>query len=373
MRAKLPISALVLDIDGVLTDGRVLVGASGEEKKAISYHDMDAVFDARRRGLQVVLITAEATPWVNYIANRLQVEHVISGAKDKLKAIHELTRRLGVTLENICYVGDSDRDAPALAAVGLGIVPANATREAKAAARIVLQSAGGHGAVHEALSILEEHQLRRESGGVCTDETVGSADDKDTVPDLIPQVREMVAESIAILQAMSEQRLGSIVKASQMITTAINSGHKLLIFGNGGSAADAQHMAADLVGRFERERIPFAAIALTTDTSVLTSLANDYGQEIVFARQIEAIGQRGDVAIAISTSGNSRNVLGGVHAAQRLGIQTIGMTGQTGGELAELVDLCLCVPSDNTARIQEAHGLIIHLLCSLVEADVSYA
>jgi YrbI family 3-deoxy-D-manno-octulosonate 8-phosphate phosphatase len=144
-----------LDIDGVLTDGRVAYTAEGEEIKFISYHDLDAVFEARRLGIYMALITAEDTPWVQFIAQRLEIDHIISQAKDKLKGIQKLAELFSMPLAQICYMGDSDRDAPALSAVGLSIAPANATAKAKSASHIVLNSVGGHGAVHEALEYVK--------------------------------------------------------------------------------------------------------------------------------------------------------------------------------------------------------------------------
>jgi len=160
-----------------------------------------------------------------------------------------------------------------------------------------------------------------------------------------------------------------IMDVAKLIITAIHSGNKLLIFGNGGSAADAQHMAAEFVGSFERERKAIAAIALTTDTSILTSITNDYGADIVFARQIEALGKKGDIAIAFTTSGKSPNVIIGLERAKELGLSTVVLTGHINlrNELVDLTDHSIFVSSENTARIQEAHGLIIHILCSLVE------
>ena len=148
---------------------------------------------------------------------------------------------------------------------------------------------------------------------------------------------------------------------------ALRGGSKLLAFGNGGSAADAQHLAAELAGRFERERPALPALALTANTSDLTAIGNDYGFEQVFARLVEAHGRPGDVAIAISTSGNSENVLRGVDAARARGLRSIGLTGKGGGKLAARVDVAVVVPSDVTARIQEAHATIVHVLCELVE------
>lgn len=157
------ISVLAIDIDGVLTDGRVLIGSSGEEHKFVSYRDIDAVFAARRYGLKVGLVSAESTPWVMYIAKRLEVDHIISGAKDKLAGIHELARALETPLENICYVGDSDRDAPALKVVGLGIAPSNATSNAKASADIIFQLPGGQGAIYETVELIKQHSIGQQS------------------------------------------------------------------------------------------------------------------------------------------------------------------------------------------------------------------
>jgi D-sedoheptulose 7-phosphate isomerase len=151
------------------------------------------------------------------------------------------------------------------------------------------------------------------------------------------------------------------------IVKALRAGKKLVIFGNGGSAADAQHFAAELVGRFEKERPGLPAIALTTDTSALTALANDYGYDAVFARQVQALVGPGDVVVGISTSGNSASVLKGVEAARKLKAWTAGMTGQTGGKLKAAVDCCLTAPSERTAHIQECHIALIHAICACVD------
>ena len=141
----------------------------------------------------------------------------------------------------------------------------------------------------------------------------------------------------------------------------------MLVFGNGGSAADSQHFADELVGRYERNRPPLSALALTVNTSDLTSIANDFGYEEVFARQLEAHARPGDVAVGISTSGNSPNVLKALEAARKLGLKTVGLTGGSGGKLKDAVDLCVCVPSKTVARIQEAHITVLQILCGLVE------
>jgi phosphoheptose isomerase len=182
-----------------------------------------------------------------------------------------------------------------------------------------------------------------------------------------------LAESIAVKQRLLSEQAEAIQKAGHILVDALLAGGKVLLFGNGGSAADAQHIAAELVGRFEAERRGWPAIALTTDTSALTALSNDYGYEHVFARQVEALAQPGDVVVAISTSGNSRNVLAAVMAARRRGCKVIGLTGAEGKRLASLSDAAVLVPSRRTARIQEAHITIGHLWCEMVDACLSEA
>ncbi len=160
----------------------------------------------------------------------------------------------------------------------------------------------------------------------------------------------------------------SVERVAEALVEALRRGGKVLVFGNGGSAADAQHLAAELVGRFRRPRRGLPAIALTTDSSALTSIGNDFGFEQVFARQVEALGAGGDVVLAISTSGGSANVLAGVETARRLGLTVIGLTGGTGGALAKAVDMAIIAPSDVTARIQECHVAVVHALCEAVDA-----
>ncbi len=170
---------------------------------------------------------------------------------------------------------------------------------------------------------------------------------------------------------VARESSGVIFEAALLITRCLRNGGKVLFFGNGGSAADAQHLAAELVGRFVRERAGLPAIALTTDSSILTAVGNDYGFEQVFARQIQALGRAGDVAVALSTSGNSANVLEGVKEARKRKLKTIGLTGKDGGALAQRADVAVTIPSTSTARIQECHIAIGHLFCELVDADFS--
>ena len=161
-----------------------------------------------------------------------------------------------------------------------------------------------------------------------------------------------------------------VASAGLRVRTALEKGRKILICGNGGSAADSQHMAAEFVGRFVKERQSLPALALTVDTSLLTAVGNDYGFDCVFSRQVEGLGQEGDVLIAISASGNSANVVRAIKTAKEKGIYVIALTGENGGILAKESDLCLAVPSQVTARIQEMHIMIIHMICEIAEADI---
>ena len=180
-------------------------------------------------------------------------------------------------------------------------------------------------------------------------------------------VRRTAAESSALKQRFFAESAPRIVEVGETIARALRDGGKVLAFGNGGSAADAQNLASELVGRFQKTRKGLPAIALTTDTSILTAVANDFGFEAVFARQVEALGRPGDVAVAISTSGRSPNVLAGARSARALGLRIVGLTGNGGGALAPLVDQLIDVPHPLAARIQEVHIMVVHLLCQIVE------
>lgn len=176
----------------------------------------------------------------------------------------------------------------------------------------------------------------------------------------------ILEDSIATKRGCIENNIENIIQATDMLTACLNRGNKILIFGNGGSAADAQHLAAEFVNRFQIERPPLAALALTTDTSTLTSIGNDYHFDDIFAKQVQALGRPDDIAWGISTSGNSANVIKAIQLARKIGLSTIGMTGRA-GELAGCVDLVFTVASNVTARIQESHMTIGHILCDLVD------
>lgn len=186
-------------------------------------------------------------------------------------------------------------------------------------------------------------------------------------------VSDHLREASSLLEKLSKNQtyLSTVSQAVDLISRALQDGRKLLIAGNGGSAADAQHLAAEFLGRFRLERPGYPAIALTTDTSFLTAWSNDYQFETIFARQIESLGVSEDVFIGFSTSGNSSNILEGLRVAKKQGLKTIGFTGEKGGAMRELADLCFLIPSSITARIQEAHLLTYHMICEEVEKKLA--
>jgi D-sedoheptulose 7-phosphate isomerase len=185
--------------------------------------------------------------------------------------------------------------------------------------------------------------------------------------DMKEEMAQAFRESADIKMRFIRQNVEALTLAVQMVVEAFKAGNKILLFGNGGSAADAQHIAAEFVNRFLIERPPLPAIALTTDTSILTSISNDYGYADSFAKQVKALGKEGDVAIGISTSGAAANVLKAIKAAKEMGLKTVGLAGRDGGELAKLVDIALVVDSQIVPRIQEVHITIGHVLCEMVD------
>lgn len=184
------------------------------------------------------------------------------------------------------------------------------------------------------------------------------------------RIKDVLLESIQVKEEILRNQISQIVAITQLIVDCLKKNGKLIVFGNGGSASDSQHIAAELVGRFKRDRSALAGIALTTNTSIITSLANDYGYDVVFSRQIEALGQKNDVVLGISTSGKAKNVLMGLRQAKKMGIKTVALSGGDGGDIAKVADVSLLVPSSVTARIQEAHITIAHIICEIIEQEL---
>jgi len=180
-------------------------------------------------------------------------------------------------------------------------------------------------------------------------------------------------QSARLLEQLSNETVTDICALGDLLVERLSAGNKVMIFGNGGSAADAQHFASELVGRYRLDRAPLRALSLNTDTSIMTSISNDYGFSEVFSRQVRALASQGDVVIGLSTSGQSENVIAGLTAAREMKAHTVALIGSNNLGVCEIADLVICVPSDETARVQEAHGVIIHILCHIVEKTLTYS
>lgn len=366
---RLMICALVLDVDGVLTDGRVTLDQQGGETKSLCYRDIDAVFQAQREGLLVALVTGEASPLVDIIARRLAIPIVVSGAKDKALALKKVCSRLRITMDRVCYIGDSDRDAPALRQVGLGLAPADASPQARLAAHRVLTSRGGYGAVAEALTLIR----CLNTGGQENAEVILPPAERVAAPSVALEQSVITAlqQSITVKQAVLETMSDRIATTAEWIVETLQVGSKLLLFGDEHGAALGQHIAAEFAARFENGHRAWPAIVLSSSRSLLSTSVYDCDREMTFARQVEELGQRGDLALIFSTSGDSPHVLQAAITARARGLRVVGLTGNEGGHLARLCDLAVCVPSSCTPRIQECHIAISHAICEAVEAALA--
>jgi D-sedoheptulose 7-phosphate isomerase len=342
---------LALDVDGVLTDGSVTITPSGEEAKGIAFRDLDALARARRAGVRIALVTGEEGPLVMAIAAKAGAEFVLPAAKDKVAALEALSANAAVPLSRICFVGDADRDALAFPMVGMSICPANGSRAARRTASKVLTAKGGAGAVEEAVELL-----------------LADGDEGDLRPGFENTLRRIAEDSLRAHEKLILESMPTLAEIASVITRALKSGRRILFCGNGGSAADAQHVAAELVGRFALEREPFPALALTTDTSILTAVGNDWDFKDIFSRQVRAHARNGDIVVGISTSGKSANVVRALEVARECGAITVAFTGRNGGNVAKAADYSFKAPDAGTPRVQELHLLAWHGICEVVEA-----
>jgi D-sedoheptulose 7-phosphate isomerase len=354
--------ALVLDIDGVITDGTLEFSTDGGQSKAIRFRDIGSINRARLAGLKIGLLTGESGALVDAVVSFVKPDVVISGAMDKFAGIQDMCTQLGVELSETCYAGDSDRDAPAISAVGFGMAPADGTAIARAAASRVLKSIGGDGVVEEIVGILLHEAPSAESDG-------RSAPDDDDISKLVSQ---RLNESVQAKAEFANQQSYNVARAAAAIAKSYSQGGKVLCCGNGGSAADAQHMAGEFVGHLMVERPPLPAIALSSDPSIMTAIGNDYGFAEVFSRQVSAHAVAGDVVVGFSTSGNSENVVKAFEMAREIGASTIAFTGDGGGAMGALADVLIAAPSTVTPRIQECHVAAMHAVCEAVDVLLGY-
>lgn len=339
------IRGLVLDIDGVLTDGTDAVGGLAE--KRLFLRDLDALTQARRRGVTVAFLSGE--PEIEAVVERCGGGAFLAGCKDKGRGLREVCDRLGLAPAEVCYVGDADRDVPALEQAGLGLAPADASPAARSAADRVLRAASGRGAVAEAVELIWD--LAR----------------LDALEQAARAASAATVEALAAVLAASSGMADVVAALAVAIADALARGGSVVTFGNGGSAAMAEHAAAELVGRFRTADEPLRALALSAGSPVVTALANDFGFNEIFARQVAAVVRPGDIVVGFSTSGRSPNVVRGLEEARRRGARTVGFTGQDPRDVGLACDLVYAAPSSDTPRIQEMHLVIWHAACEALE------
>ncbi len=339
------IKVVLLDIDGVVTNGKVLVNTAGEEIKQIDFKDLDGAFEIKRMGLKLGFLTKEQTAITEFFRKRFQPDFFYNGIADKLTAIDEICRELGIQRENVCYMGDGKYDVDGVANVGLGVCPANAIPEVKEVASLVLEKDGGDGCVWQLVEHLKSFTERNNF----TNSLLQHID---------------VVNRIKLDKELQER----IVAVADRIVKCYYEGGRVLFAGNGGSASDAQHLATELVSRFYFNRPPLDAESLASNVATLTALANDYAYDNVFARQVLAKAGEKDIFVGISTSGKSQNILEAFRAAREKRATVVAMIGEhVPKDVSDYADYIIAVPSSITPRIQECHILIGHMICEIVE------
>lgn len=348
---------LIFDIDGVITDGKRYISTVGEIK-SLSLKDLDAIRQLREAGYIVGCISGEDTEFSRRFVKMACLDLARLGCKEKDNALNKMAEQRSVRLDNICYAGDGKYDIPALKLAGVSICPADAIDEVKQISDHILTRKGGEGCIAEICTII-----------------MNNAPDDKTAEGWTSLILNRMDSHLSVLKKLmgDSNCVSKIHEAAEIIVRSYKRNRKLLICGNGGSAADAQHLVTELVGRFYFERKALNAEALTTNTSVITSLANDYDYEMIFARQVEAKGDKGDVLVGITTSGTSRNIQQAFVRAKESGLHTVLMTGNLPEDADILKDTeCLiAVPERDTPRIQEMHILIGHIICELVEREIA--
>ncbi|MBE6015707.1 MAG: SIS domain-containing protein [Lachnospiraceae bacterium] len=343
------IELVVFDIDGVITDGSVIVDSRGTEQKRVNFKDMDAIFELYNRGFKLAAITGEDTPIVDYFEKRFPWEYFYRGGKTKKDAMLQIEEGTGISAEHICYVGDGKYDVEPLKHARLGICPADAIDAAKMSSQMVLQKKGGDGCVWELLSILENFNN-----------------------EFSPQkyVYNRLEEHVNIFKtiATDQELMNEVIRIGDRIIKIFNAGGGIFLCGNGGSAADAQHIATEFVSRFYKDRPGLNTEALSVNTSTITAIGNDYSFERIFARQLEAKAKSGDMVIGITTSGRSRNILEAFRYAKDNGIVTVLLTGGHNLDDVDIqADYTISIPAKITPRVQETHIFVGHVIAEYVE------
>lgn len=341
------LKAVALDVDGVLTDDTFGWDANGVETKRFAFLDVMGVSRATKAGFVFALVSGEATPFVERYATKMKIAHVFQGTKDKASSVRELAKRLGIETHEILFVGNDVNDLEAMEICGLSACPIDAHDSVVEYVDYVTKRPGGHGAVREVLDLLMNRDARPAMSNFFEEELESHRD---------------------VLHKLVHEQGAELDRLFTLFMDCLKSGKKLLFCGNGGSAADSQHIAAEFINRFRFDRPALPALALTVDTSVLTCIGNDSAYDFVFSRQVEALAQEGDVVVGLTTSGRSKNVILALQAAKKKKAIAVGLTGKDGAaRMKDSTDFVLGVPSNDTARIQEGHEFALHCVAAMVE------
>ena len=342
------IKLVVFDIDGVLTDGSYLIDHLGNEYKRICFKDLDSFNLLKQLNIKTMFLTSEANFLSKYFQKKFNPNYFFDGVADKFKVLTDFCTKNNYNLQEVCYVGDGKKDLEAMKNVGLSIAPRNSIREIKQIATCNLEVAGGSGVVYEVYNILLN---------INTEYT-----DNNTL-------KRILNEHKAILSNMenNQELLNQLKQSIDIIINALRNKKIIYACGNGGSASDAQHFVAELISKFNYNRKSLGAVSLTTNPSIITSIGNDYNFDNIFKRQIEGLGNNGDVLVALSTSGNSNNIVLAIKEALAKRMKVLFFTSEKCNSLDNENMVILKVPSSVTPRIQEIHIMLIHYLCEEIE------
>jgi D-sedoheptulose 7-phosphate isomerase len=347
---------IVYDFDGVMTDNRVYVSQGGEEAVSCNRSDGLAVGMLRQAGVPQLIISTEVSEVVAARAKKLGLD-VIQACEDKAQALAQFCTTHGYDVKRVLYVGNDVNDLAAMRLSGYPVSPADGHASIRSIAKLVVGAEGGAGVIRELADKLLADGTTPATAASCPVDA-----------NLVEQVRAEFADAIKLRETLmrDDALLSSLCELAHAIARAIRGGGKVIFAGNGGSFADAQHLAAEFVGRFMRERSPLAGVALGTNSSTVTAIGNDYRFDDIFVRELQAVAKRGDVFIPISTSGNSGNLVEAIRAAETMGVTTWALLGKGGGKIAAMCR-SIVVPSKHTARIQEIHITLGHIVCGLVD------
>ncbi len=348
------VKAVVFDIDGVITDGKKYL-CGQEETKSVALKDLDAIHMLKEEGYIVGAITGESTTFAQKLKEELSLDFFILGCKKKWEELQKSIEKYHISKTQVCYIGDGKYDMEALEQAGFSVCPSDAIYEVKELSKHVLKTPGGGGCIAEVYTMLHDVRAGKE---------------KDHNETIVQRMKEH--ESILQRLLGDAERTGALSEIIEEIVRCYQRGGKLMLCGNGGSAADAQHLATELVSRFYKEREALPAVALNVNTSTITAIANDYQYDKVFSRQVEAFGKEGDVLLGISTSGKAKNVIEAFKMGEKKGIRTILFTGdlEADSEIMNYANIVFRVPSKDTPRIQEMHILLGHILCEEIERSI---